>query len=66
VDPTLHKRFLRYRELYTHFGQGERPLDADEFARADAEQRALEARGDARTDEEDARFAELTALLLRD
>jgi hypothetical protein len=67
LDPALHKRYLAYRELHAHFATARaRSLTADEFSRADAEHRALEAKGDLRTDEEEARFAKLTALLHRD
>ena len=41
-------------------------LTQEEFIAADAEQRALDARGDARTDEEEERFVDLCALLFRD
>jgi hypothetical protein len=67
VDPALHKRYLAYRELFAHFATARaHALTADEFAHADAEHRALEAKGDLRTDEEEARFAKLTVLLHRD
>jgi hypothetical protein len=41
-------------------------LTYEEFTAADAEQRALAAKGDVRDDEEEARFAELTKRLLLD
>jgi hypothetical protein len=71
MDPAVHKRFLDYRERFEYFrhdcqSKGIGLLDAKAFAEADAEHRALGAKGAARTDEEDARFEELTALLLRD
>ena len=66
MDPVTHKRFLDYRERHVYFGSGKRQLDAQEFAIADVEHRALDARGDARTDEEEARFVELSAVLFRD
>ena len=66
MDPITHKRFLEYRERYVYFGSGKRQLDAGEFVGADVEQRALDAKGDARTDEEEARFVELSAVLFRD
>jgi hypothetical protein len=66
MDPLTHKRFLDYRERYVYFGSGKRQLDAAEFASADGEQRELDAKGDARTDEEEARFVELSASLFRD
>ena len=68
MDPQLHKRFLDYRERYGYFSEGGKipQLGADEFATADAEQRALEAKGKARDDEEEERFVALTRLLFRD
>ncbi len=68
ADPNVHKRFLDYRERYTYFAKETHApvLPYEQFAAADAEQRALEAKGDARDDEEEARFAELSQLLFRD
>jgi len=67
MDRETHKRFLDYRERFVYFGDKTKPqLGRDEFADADAEQRALEAKGEARDDEEEARFVELSKLLLRD
>jgi len=68
MDPGVHKRFLDYRDRHVYFGKesGQPPLSLEEFAKVDAEQRALEARGEARDDEEEARFAELCRLLFRD
>lgn len=67
MDPEVHKRYLTYRETFTYFAQkGLQPLDAAGFTAADAEQRTLEAAGAARSDEEEARYVELTLLLLRD
>ena len=66
MDPITHKRFLEYRERYVYFGSGKQQLDASAFATADVEQRALDAKGDARTDEEEARFVELSEILFRD
>ncbi len=68
MDPGQHKRFLDYRDRHAYFGKETRrpPLSMEEFASADAEQRALEAKGDARDDDEEARFVELCKLLLRD
>jgi hypothetical protein len=65
MDPLQHKRFLDYRERHQYFGAGKRKLAAEEFIKLDEEQRALEQK-DPRTDEEEARFAELCALLFRD
>lgn len=67
VDPTTHKRFLEYRERHVYFGAQAKPLGAEEFVAADAEQRALEAKGEgARDDDEEARFEALSKLLFRD
>ena len=41
-------------------------LSAEEFAAAEVELRVLEAKGDERDDEEEARLVELTKLLLLD
>jgi len=66
MDPRTHKRFLDYRERATYFGKTGKTVDAETFATLDAELEALEAKGEARDDEEEARFAELARLLLRD
>jgi hypothetical protein len=67
VDPQVHKRFLDYRERYEYFGRKDTVrLGAAEFTAADAEHRALDAKGDARDDEESARFEELSKILFRD
>jgi hypothetical protein len=65
-DPALHKRFLDYRDRHRYFGGGAPPLDFDAFAKAEEEFRALEALGDARSDEDEVRFAELMTKLHRD
>jgi hypothetical protein len=69
MDPRVHRRFLDYRDLHEAFGSTAAgpALLYDAFAAADAEQAALEARGEeSRTDEEEARYVELTKLLHRD
>ena len=68
MDPRVHRRFLDYRERHAAFARSADgpPLAYEPFAAADAEQAALDAKGDARTDEEEARFAELCKLLYRD
>jgi hypothetical protein len=68
ADPQVHKRFLDYRERFSYFAKGAqaRLLSYEEFAAADAEQRTLDAKGDARDDEEEARLAELNRVLFRD
>ena len=68
MDPKVHNRYLDYRERYIYFAKGVKApqLGPDEFAVADAEYRTLQAKGDARDDEEDVRFEELARLLFRD
>jgi hypothetical protein len=66
MDPAVHKRYLDYRDRFSYFGKKRTMLTMAEFAAADAEHRALGAKGDAREDEEEARYVELTVLLLRD
>jgi hypothetical protein len=68
MTPDVHKRFLEYRERYAYFGNKATPLMGPEaFVGADAEHRALAAKGDdGRDDEEEERFAELGKLLFRD
>lgn len=53
--------------MHAYFGKKTRKLSMAEFAAADEEFRALDAKGETkRDDEEEARFLELEALLLRD
>ncbi len=69
MDRDVHARFLAYREAYSYFAKSSQDLpqlDAKAFEAADSEQVALEKKGRARTDEEEARFVELTILLFRD
>jgi hypothetical protein len=67
LDPQTHKRFLDYRDRHKYFGKRLQLLSMAEFEAADREQRALDAKGEeARDDEEQARYAELTRILLRD
>jgi hypothetical protein len=78
MDAATHKRFLEYRDRHDYFGGrndtsrapgGSRKyklLTADEFLRADAEQRELDAKGEQRSDEEEVRFADLCSLLFLD
>ena len=66
VDSDTHKRFLDYRDRHGYFGGTTALLTREQFLAADAEQRALEAKGEARDDEEEARWAELSKLLFRD
>lgn len=67
MDPLVHKRFLEYRDLHEYFGKKIPKLDAETFVKLDAEQRLLDAKGEkGRDDEEEARYAELSNVLLRD
>ena len=68
MDPQVHNLYLDYRERYIYFAKGVKApqLTAEEFVAADAEYRALEAKGKARDDEEEARLEELARLLFRD
>ncbi len=66
MDPETHKRFLEYRDRHAYFGSTKPILTRDQFLAADAEQRQLEAKGDARDDEEEVRYEELSQLLFRD
>jgi hypothetical protein len=66
VDPETHKRFLEYHDRHGYFGGATPVLTREQFLAADSEQRELEAKGDARDDEEEARWAELSKLLFRD
>jgi hypothetical protein len=66
MNPQVHKRYLDYRELFVYFGRKITILSAEEFAPADAEYKALEAKGKKRSEEEDAHFRELAHLLFRD
>ena len=66
MDPETHKRFLEYRERHGYFGSTKPILTREQFLAADTEHRELEAKGDARDDEEEARWEELSKLLFRD
>lgn len=66
VDPETHKRFLEYRARHEYFGAVTVPLSRPEFLEADAEQLALESKGERRDDDEEARYEELSKLLFRD
>ena len=67
MDRDVHTRYLRYREAFAYFAiAGQKQLDPDAFEKADAEQVVLESKAHSRTDEEEARFVELTVLLFRD
>jgi hypothetical protein len=66
VDPATHQRYLEYRERHDYFGATTPVLGREPFIVADTEHRSLEAKGEARDDEEEARFNELAKLLFRD
>lgn len=67
MDRDVHARFLQYRDAFAYFAlAGQKQLDRAAFESADAEQRALEQKGSGRSDEEEARFVELSILLFRD
>ena len=66
MDPETHKRFLEYRERHAYFGGTTALLTREQFLAADAEQRELEAKGERRDDDEEARWTELSKLLFRD
>jgi hypothetical protein len=67
MDQATHNRFLDYREAFIYFGRrGMKQMSGEEFTVADAEHRALTAKGDARDDEDEARLAELARILFRD
>jgi hypothetical protein len=66
VDPATHKRYLDYRERHGYFAATTAVLTKEDFADKDREHRELDAKGEKRDDEEEARFEELSKLLLRD
>lgn len=66
MDPETHQRYLAYRDKHGYFGSTGRLLGRDEFLAADKEHRELDAKGERRDDEEEARWNELSKLLFRD
>ncbi len=66
MDSATHRRYLDYRELFVYFGRKIPILRPEEFAPADAEHRALGAKGKKRSEAEEARFRQLARLLFRD
>jgi len=67
MEPATHKRFLDYRERHQYFGTRLKLLSMAEFEPLDKEYRELDAKGEnGRDDEEEARYAELSHVLLRD
>jgi hypothetical protein len=67
MDRDVHARFLQYREAFAYFALGEaKQLTREEFEVLDAEHRVLRDKGDKRSDEDEARFEDLSAVLFRD
>ncbi len=66
MDPETHQRYLEYRDRHGYFAATTPILNREQFLEADREQRELEEKGDRRDDEEEARWEELSKLLLRD
>lgn len=66
VDKATHKRYLEYRERHEYFGSTAPVLDREAFLAADAEQRLLDDKGEARDEDEEARWLELSKQLFRD
>ncbi len=68
TDPQAHKRYLDYRERHVYFARQDKEalLSMAEFDLFDTEFFALEAKGEARDDEEEARFEEVARRLFRD
>ena len=66
MDRDTHRRYLEYRDRHAYFGATTPVLAREAFEKADEEQRTLDAKGESRDDEEEARFEELSKLLFRD
>lgn len=66
MDPETHQRYLAYRDKHGYFGSTSKLLGREEFLVADKEHRELDAKGDRRDDDEEARWNELSKLLFRD
>ena len=67
ADPKVHKRYLDYRERHGYFGAKLKMLDYTSFEELEREHASLSAKGDdGRDDEEEARFTELSKVLLCD
>lgn len=66
MDHVGHKKYLEYRERHSYFGAQRRALSREEFAEADAAWSELARAGSSRDDEDEVRYAELSALLHRD
>ena len=67
MDRETHARYLDYRDRHTYFGGAQKMLTPAEFEPLDREQRELHDKGEeARDDEEEARYVELSKILFRD
>ncbi len=66
MDQATHKRYLDYRDRYSYFGRKMQQLSMAEYEAAEKELAALTARGEARDDEEEARYDELLKILFKD
>ncbi len=66
MDREQHGRYLDYREKHQYFGANRPMLGNAEFVVADKELNDLEALGEKRDDEEEARYEALLTLLHRD
>jgi hypothetical protein len=65
MDRALHRRYLDYRDTFEYFGRKMTRLNADEFATAEEELRALDAKGEGRDAVEELRKTELERILFR-
>jgi len=65
MDRALHKRYLDYRDAFEYFGRNMTRLTAEQFARAEEELRALDAKSTRRDADEEARWKELERILFR-
>jgi hypothetical protein len=63
MNPSVHKRYLDYRDRHVYFGRKKPMMSATDFEPLDGEYQTLLQAGEARDDEEDARFAEVCSLL---
>jgi len=66
MDRTTHQRYLDYRDRHGYFGARLKLLGMEEFEKLDREHAELAAREGSRDDDEEARFEELSKILLLD
>jgi hypothetical protein len=64
MDRDLHKRYLDYRETFIYFGRKMVRMSAEEFARAEEELEALDAKRE-RDEREELRKTELEQILFK-